>query len=129
MQVGPSHEYSIDGVSKAVQIEKVENGFIVTIRHFGQPTGDPMTKMYKAMVTVLPMINKLGGKGMAEGVDEAVEPWKTQDVERQESSEAATEKAKAAVEEAFKDPPQKTVETHVFAKLEEMIAFVQKVLA
>lgn len=124
----------IDGYSnddRRVEIKRIDNGWIVTVFNPQGRYVDPSEKMFKAMASVMPIINKAGGKGFHDGLDEGAEPWKENDESRHEKGKHQAELAQKAIENAFAtaEPLRKQVETFVFIDHAKMMEFVSKTMA
>jgi len=122
---------AIGSCERRLDIVRTENGWIVTVYNPPGRYVDPQEKMFKALATVLPAINRAGGRGFMEGADEAHEPWKAGSEDRAEEAKQHIALAQKAVNEAFDDkgPLHKPVETHVFIDHAKMLEFVGKAMA
>lgn len=116
--------------SRRVEIQFVDNGWIVTVTNPPPRKVNEVEKMYKALTTILPSINNLGARGMAQGIDEEMDPYKENDESREAKMREKVKLAQDVVEKAFADPVmvQKPFEVYLFLDVEKMMAFLRELV-
>ena|SRR3990167_3956191 len=112
--------------AKSAVITRASNGWIVTIAHPAPPAPEPGQAMLAGMAEILPIINKVAGKGAIQGIDEEIDPWKRGDGTREENLREDIDKAKEEIAKEFRQPVRTGPETHVFIEPKEMLAFLQQ---
>lgn len=108
-----------------VCISLLENGFHVQV--VTPPTDSPAS-FYKELLSILPQINYLAGKGAAQGMDDEVDPYKQDDEDRDARRDKDFEKVMNTIDKTFK-PAKKGKEEYVFDNAEKLIVFLKELLS
>jgi hypothetical protein len=112
-----------------VIISPAENGFTVEV-HNPVEERNPDEKLYKALLTAIPKINNLAGRGAVRGMEEEMDPYKENDESRDEKEKQAVAEAEKLLNAVFDDKPsRKPVEHYVFSDMEKLLSFVREQLS
>ena len=124
-------QYDEDGVSRALSIKKVENGWVVTVMNPVQRPNDTRD-YFKALAKALPAINMGSGRAAIEGMNEGMDPYKETDAEAKAKQKENIKDAQKIVEEAFAEGApstlRKPIENYVFVDFKKMMAFIEEIL-
>jgi hypothetical protein len=115
-----------------VEIKAVDNGWLVTIQNpldHEDPTMLGVSAGLRAMVQAVSEINKAGGAGLVQGMDEELDDYKKNDEDRAKRQELIMKKTQENIDKAMKAPKKRRAfECYVFLDKAKLISFLSELL-